>query len=222
MYAKMQITGTLRILTGLHIGTSDAFAAIGAVDSQVVRDTLTRLPMIPGSSFKGKMRTLLARTYNQNILDKVENDAPSIKRLFGTAQKGSATHSRIIVSDMLLCNLSTLQKAEVLPTEVKFENTINRATAVANPRQIERVISGSEFTLDILYEVTEEKEIIDDIAMLAQGLTLLSYDYLGGHGSRGYGRIGFDSLQIKTVLGSVPADIVEACMTKLQQVPTHS
>ena len=67
MFAKVEITGTLEVLTGMHIGGSSAFAAIGAVDSPIVRDTLSDMPMIPGSSLKGKLRTLLAQKYNESI-----------------------------------------------------------------------------------------------------------------------------------------------------------
>lgn len=59
MFVKLEITGKLEILTGMHIGGSSAFAAIGAVDSPVVRDALTNDPIIPGSSLKGKIQALL-------------------------------------------------------------------------------------------------------------------------------------------------------------------
>ena len=63
MFAKVEITGTLEVLTGMHIGGSSAFAAIGAVDSPIVRDTLSDMPMIPGSSLKGStIRTFRSRT----------------------------------------------------------------------------------------------------------------------------------------------------------------
>ena len=68
MFVKLEITGKLEILTGMHIGGSSAFAAIGAVDSPVVRDALTNDPIIPGSSLKGKIRALLARQYNDRIV----------------------------------------------------------------------------------------------------------------------------------------------------------
>lgn len=54
MYTKLEITGRLEVLTGMHIGGSSAFAAIGAVDSPVIRDTLSDRPMVPGSSLKGE------------------------------------------------------------------------------------------------------------------------------------------------------------------------
>ena len=49
MFAKLEITGKIEIVTGMHIGASGAFAAIGAVDSPVVKDPLTGLPLLPGS-----------------------------------------------------------------------------------------------------------------------------------------------------------------------------
>lgn len=52
MYGKILIRCELVVRTGLHIGGSSAFSAIGAVDSPVVRDTTTGLPIIPGSSLK--------------------------------------------------------------------------------------------------------------------------------------------------------------------------
>ncbi|WP_322290471.1 type III-A CRISPR-associated RAMP protein Csm3, partial [Paratractidigestivibacter sp.] len=60
-YTKIKIQGTIEVKTGLHIGGDDSFSAIGAIDSPVVRDPLTRDPVIPGSTLKGKMRALLAR-----------------------------------------------------------------------------------------------------------------------------------------------------------------
>ena len=47
MFAKLQITGEIELVTGMHIGGSSAFAAIGAVDSPIVKDVRTKLPMIP-------------------------------------------------------------------------------------------------------------------------------------------------------------------------------
>lgn len=52
MFAKIEINGTIEIVTGLHIGGSSAFSAIGAVDSPVIKDGRTNMPMIPGSSLK--------------------------------------------------------------------------------------------------------------------------------------------------------------------------
>ena len=204
MYAKIQITVILEVVTGMHIGGSSAFAAIGAVDSPVIKDSRENLPMIPGSSLKGKMRTLLAKEYNETVAAKPDDDNERIVRLFGSAKKGNIKRSRIQIADMVMANADEFRKrGSQSLTEIKFENTINRLTAVANPRQIERVIRGSEFDLDMIYEVEKESEIVEDLSMLAEGMKLLQYDYLGGHGSRGYGKVRFKDVQADTVVGEL-------------------
>jgi CRISPR-associated protein Csm3 len=212
MYAKIQITGTIVVKTGMHIGGSSAFAAIGAVDSPIVKDAMTNLPMIPGSSLKGKMRALLAKEYNTDLAKKPDEDHPCLLRLFGCAAKGQVKRSRVLIADMIMKNERELREQGLQSlTEIKFENTINRATAVANPRQIERAIKGSEFGLDIIYEAETEEEILEDMKILAEGFKLLQYDYLGGSGSRGYGKISFEDVQAENVVGEISRDIMEKC-----------
>ncbi|TGY97290.1 type III-A CRISPR-associated RAMP protein Csm3 [Petralouisia muris] len=219
MYAKIQITGRIEVVTGMHIGGSSAFAAIGAVDAPVIKDAGTNRPMIPGSSLKGKMRALLAKAYNEGIAGKPDDDNERLTRVFGSAKKGQVKRSRIIISDMMLANEKELRKQGLQSlTEVKFENTIDRITAVANPRQIERVIRGSEFDLDFIYEVAEEEEILEDFEVLAEGLKLLQYDYLGGNGSRGYGKVKFHALAADVVIGEISDNILEKCNKLLKGV----
>ena len=174
MYSKIQITGVLETKTGMHIGGSSAFSAIGAVDSPVIKDVRTGKPMVPGSSLKGKIRTLLAKKYNEAVVNP-DNDAECIRRVFGSAKKDkdNKVHaSKIIVSDMFLLNEDEIRNRGIESlTEVKFENNINRASAVATPRQIERAIKGLQFGIDMIYEVENGKEdkVIDDIKLLAEG-----------------------------------------------------
>lgn len=210
MYAKIKISGEILVKTGMHIGGSSAFAAIGAVDSPVLRDVRTNLPMIPGSSLKGKMRSLLAKEFNSAVVEP-DQDHERIIRLFGAA-KNRLKRSRVLFSDMVLANEMELREAGLQSmTEVKFENSISRATAVANPRQIERAVRGSVFELELIYEVEEEAEVLEDMETLAEGIRLLQYDYLGGNGSRGYGKIEFQKLSAKTVVGQMDEKIIEQC-----------
>jgi CRISPR-associated protein Csm3 len=58
LLGRVIITGHIRTLTGLHIGGSPGALAIGNVDMPVIRDAVTGRPYIPGSSLKGKMRSL--------------------------------------------------------------------------------------------------------------------------------------------------------------------
>ena len=218
MYAKVKISGNLEVKTGMHIGGSSAFSAIGAVDSPVIRDVLSNLPMIPGTSLKGKMRTLLAKSYNRDMKVSPDDDDPRLTRLFGSAKKGSVHSARLIVGDMFMSNEAELRSMGLQTmTEVKFENTINRATAVANPRQIERAIRGSRFELNMIYDITSDKqsaedilaEAAEDMKTLADGMHMLQLDYLGGHGTRGYGKVQFDGIHLECVFGEIPENVLQ-------------
>lgn len=217
MYAKVQITGNIEVVTGMHIGGNTAFSAIGSVDSTVMKDSRTNLPLLPGSSLKGKMRSLLARNYNENW-GEPDNDCERIVRLFGSAKKDKVRRSRLLFSDMIMKNAEELREQGLNSmTEVKFENTISRITAVANPRQIERVVRGAVFALDLIYNAEKEEEMTEDFQTIAEGIKLLQYDYIGGHGSRGYGKIRFSDLDIKVVTGQVDEGILADCKRYLKE-----
>lgn len=215
MLAKIEITGKIRLKTGMHIGSSEAFAAIGAIDSPVARDPITDLPYIPGSSLKGKMRSLLAKAYNEKTrINNRDEDDDRIKRLFGCSKnaEGNPQPSRLIFSDAILSNQEELETQGVtMPTEAKEENTISPLTAIANPRQIERVVRGAEFPISIIYNATETETIKEDFELLANGFKLLQYDYIGGHGSRGYGRIEIGDIDVCCVIGEIDDDLLDQC-----------
>lgn len=217
--AKIRFSGNLEVESGLHIGASSAFAAIGAIDSPVIKDPVTNLPIIPGSSLKGKMRTLLARSYNQRIAETPNDDDERICRLFGASIGGgrdgqSPIAGRLIFRDSFLANKDELMdKGLSTFTEDKFENTINRTTMIANPRQIERVVRGSKFAFELIYDVVDPTEVDEDLEMILAGLKLLEFDYLGGSGSRGYGKVAFKDLKAETVFGNFD---VEALNQKLE------
>lgn len=204
MYTKIHITGDILVRTGLHIGTNDSFAAIGAIDSPVVRDGFTGDPIIPGSSLKGKMRTLLARLYNNGLLTgDPESDPDIVTRLYGATRGGgddgkSPIPSRLSFADAFITNKEDFGDFISL-TEAKSENTISRLTSVANPRQIERVVPGVRFGLDLMYDVHCEEHLEEDFKAIAQAMRLLSADYLGGHGTRGSGRVVFENIHIEQI-----------------------
>jgi CRISPR-associated protein Csm3 len=62
---KIKISGLITAKSGLHIGGSNIGMSIGGADATVVRNPLTNEPYIPGSSLKGKMRSLLEKAYGQ-------------------------------------------------------------------------------------------------------------------------------------------------------------
>lgn len=190
MGGKLILRTELKVLTGLHIGGSDSFSGIGAIDSPVVRDPRTNLPIIPGSSLKGKLRTLLAKSLLKpgEKLPDHNGDHPVLLRMFGSSVP--IQKSRLQFADAFLTNADDFSGITDL-TEAKFENTIDRLTSAAMPRQIERVVSGTRFSVVITYDVGDEQEAWEDMRYLARAMQLLQLDYLGGHGTRGSGRVSF-------------------------------
>ena len=114
MFAKIEIRGIIEVVTGLHIGGSTAFSAIGAVDSPVVKDSLTNLPLIPGSSLKGKMRTLLAKQYNETVNVTYVDDAGTEQQVQGVrVTRSSETSTKHMLSDSKICFILTSQKCRL-------------------------------------------------------------------------------------------------------------
>lgn len=219
MYGKILIRCDLIVCTGMHIGGSSAFSAIGAVDSPVVRDPYTGLPIVPGSSLKGKLRTLLVRSLCQDIENLSADDA-RILRLFGSAEP--VRRSRLQFADAFLTNAEALSNKGVRVTEIKTENTISRANSVANPRQIERVIAGAVFGVSIVYDVTDPAQVEEDLALLAKGMKLLQWDYLGGHGSRGSGRVSLKNFTLKNYGALVELDSLKALFDEVDSYELFS
>ena len=202
MYAKILLSAEIEVLTGLHIGGSTAFSAIGAVDSVVIRDPLSMLPIIPGSSLKGKMRYLLAKSLNNgNLTNEPNRDKDEVKRLFGSSSP--IIPSRLKFNDCFMQNAEMLLQRNVTPTEIKHENTISRSGSSAKPRQIERVVKGSVFKMELFYEiqVSNKAEVIEDFMNIGTAFKLLEFDYLGGHGTRGSGRVRFNNLRAENAVG---------------------
>src|ERR1700675_1717170 len=61
LVGKLILSGELHCETGLHIGAGKGSLEIGGEDKPVVKDAFG-LPYIPGSSLRGKLRSLLEQT----------------------------------------------------------------------------------------------------------------------------------------------------------------
>lgn len=223
MYGKILISCELTVLTGLHIGGSSVFSSIGSVNNPIIRDAWTGAPVIPGSSIKGKLRTLLARSQKQDFITQECKDDPEIiSRLFGRAadhKNKSPGNARLQFADAFLINGDELKHTSGY-TEIKYENSISRLTGMANPRPVERVVRGAKFAVHIGYDIHQHKEIEEDFENISKALKLLSMDYLGGHGSRGYGRVGFSEFSVK-LLGEVIAVDSEKLLAMLKDVTEY-
>ena len=192
---KIIIKCVIEVKTGLHIGGNDSFSAIGMVDSPVIKDSKTTCPMIPGSSLKGKLRSLLSISKNGGKAVDFNKDGEEILRLFGSSEKNNVKYARLQFSDCFCTDETPDNKYEI-----KYENTIDRINISANPRQIERVVRGTCFDTLITYNVPENQdEQKMDLTNLIQAMKLLQLDYLGGGGTRGNGRIQFKNFEISVL-----------------------
>lgn len=206
LQGKLFINGKIKALTGLHIGGSKNDVAIGDIENCVIK-TSEGVPYIPGSSLKGKIRSLLEKKEGKELC-MCGKKSCKICVVFGTAAEKRAEETgptRLIVRDCYLTEETRRKmenkegefgELELFYTESKWENVIDRTTSRAlHPRQTERVPQGAEFKFQMVFNLME-KEDVEGFEYLISGLFLLEDDYLGGSGSRGYGRVEFRDLEI--------------------------
>lgn len=191
-----EFKGKIKLVTGLHIGAGNEAVHIGGIDNEVVKDSDGN-PYIPGSSLKGKIRSLLELSEGKTDGSPSSRDKYSgpIPIVFGDlSEKRDIT--RILFRDAFLSEESKkrLQEKSILPTEEKNENSINRLKGIAKDgslRRTERAIPGLTFDFSIalrLLDGDDEQQFCD---LIAKGFKLLEADALGGSGSRGYGKVAF-------------------------------
>jgi CRISPR-associated protein Csm3 len=208
---KVVITGKVKAETGLSIGGPTVGLDIGGVDNSVIKDANGE-PYIPGSSLKGKLRSLIEKAEGKELVEVskepkirihkcINKEALcSICKIFGLpGEEEYAEPTRLIVRDASLIEESISEairkRIDLEWTEVKWENVIDRITSAANPRQIERVPAGAEFTFEMIYNIFGNPDK-DNLKQVFKAMELLEHDYLGGQGSRGYGKVRFEDIRV--------------------------
>lgn len=213
-----QITGKIELVSGLHIGSGNTEMHIGGTDNPVIKNPVNNQPYIPGSSVKGKMRSLMEwragvvgvsegkpqRFKDLGKLDgKQREEGEIILRLFGGAPEGADQDLSLVESigptrlafwdcDLDRAWVDEMQEKNLLLTEVRMENAIDRIKGVAeNPRNTERVPAGAKFDFRLTVRVHDGEDLLGDIL---HGLRLLELTGIGGSGSRGYGKLRFVGL----------------------------
>jgi CRISPR-associated protein Csm3 len=214
------IQGQIELVSGLHIGSGNAEMHIGGTDNPVIKNPVTTEPYIPGSSLKGKMRSLLewragvvgiaeGKPLGFKHLPKLQGDAASqgraILKLFGGAPEGAGKDDKIVAEigptrlafwDCALDPswVKEMQGKNLLLTETKMENMIDRIAGVAeHPRNTERVPASARFEFRLTLKVVDGEDLLQD---LLRGLRLLELTGIGGSGSRGYGKLRFAHLTL--------------------------
>lgn len=237
-----KIEGTITVITGLHIGGSTVGLEIGGKDNPIIKHPVTKEPYIPGSSLKGKMRSLLelhlGKHNNPSIRGwgKVHTCADStcpVCVIFGSsADESNNGPTRLVVRDAILDDAYKKEQKRkdsnwtaLDLTESKYENSINRITARANPRNFERVVPGAKFSFEMIYRVfkrhneenKKDTKLLDEQLFdhVLDGLKLIESDALGGAGSRGCGQVKFMVKDDKSTL--MPLAAIEA--SSIQTIP---
>lgn len=205
-----RLSGQILVVTGLHIGGARESIEIGGMDNPIIKDPVTHDPYIPGSSLKGKMRSILeialGKIHPKGDPYESSDEKCPISRVFGsTNDEVQYGPTRIVVRDARLNRPETAKALkldnELFPytdiIEEKTENRINRIQGKAeHPRQQERVIPNTRFDFEILYKVYDvngddgatDEELFQHVR---NALTMIELDYIGGNGTRGCGQIRF-------------------------------
>ena len=207
----VSITGLIHCESGLRIGgTKEGIIEPGGSENTIIRHPISMLPYIPGSSLKGKMRSLLE--LDSSSQSDISDGKPCkcgkclVCKIFGSHGMQNKEIARILVRDCAI----TKESEDVLRTakeeiglnfvEIKSENIIDRKTGIAAKgglRTQERVPSGIEFEMNITLKLFAGDAEEQMIAFVKKGLGLIQKDYLGSSGSRGYGKITINDLEVK-------------------------
>ena len=201
---KLRIRGQIRVETGLHIGGTSEALEIGSLSLDIIK-TSKGVPYIPGSSLKGKLRSMLA--YREGSRS-ASQDSREIKEIFGDSgdRDDSEFRGRLIVRDAFLDEAHFQQefrkdRLKEPFVEHKTENNIKRASGTAqHPRTQARVPRGAQFEFCLIFDVLQQeggpgdfwsghnKELVEELLL---AMRMLEDDYLGGSGTRGYGQVAF-------------------------------
>ncbi|GAB4362748.1 MAG: type III-A CRISPR-associated RAMP protein Csm3 [Methylohalobius crimeensis] len=217
-----KLTGTIELVSGLHIGSGNTEMHIGGTDNPVIKNPVNGEPYIPGSSLKGKMRSLLewqagvvsvskGKPLGIQHLDKLTGERDKgieILRLFGYAPTGGGMDREMesLVTEIGPTRLAfwdcpldstwaeEMKGKNLLLTETKMENSIDRIKGTAeNPRNTERVPAGARFLFQLSLKVIDGEDLLEPVL---RGLKLVELSGLGGSLSRGYGKIQFSQLEL--------------------------
>lgn len=217
------LKATLILETGLHIGAGDSQMSIGGTDNPVIKHPQTNEPYIPGSSLKGKIRSLLewrSGAVREKPLGLADAQGPQARQvrdilsLFGVSGSEQMTleqaqaigPTRLGFWDCAL--IRSGNNADVRAIEIKMETAIDRISGTAKNgtlRTTERVPAGARFDFRLSLKVLDQDKDALLPTVLA-GLKLLELDSLGGSGSRGYGKVRFENLTLDDQPQTLPND----------------
>ncbi|WP_428939777.1 type III-A CRISPR-associated RAMP protein Csm3 [Fontivita pretiosa] len=207
----VEVKGVLRAVTGVRIGAGGASIEIGGLDNPILRHPETRVPYIPGSSLKGKLRSLLevsgyksgGRQAPQSQGGPCTCNQCVVCWLFGCGDaRKTSEPTRLIFRDCPILKtdesrMKELLKEGVFYSEVKAEVVMDRAkgtVAGAGPRNMDRIMAGTGLDFRLTVRVLQGDDEAQMKAAILHAFRLLEKEGLGGSVSRGYGQVRFENL----------------------------
>ena len=137
------------------------------MDNDVVRNSLTKEPFIPGSSLKGKLKALLK--YNLKETEIKDNDIVFTDDTITNIFKGleDKDNNKVVISRAIFRD---------------FELTDD------SKEELQRILN--------VFKGDDKDKMMEAIK---KSLRLLELNYLGGNGTRGYGRVKIEMDDFKKV-----------------------
>jgi len=242
LVGTVSISGEIVVETGLTIGGTETFG-IGGIDKQVVKDPLGgNRPYIPGSSLKGKMRSLLelvkygvdigtkqvkGRQVSTGEIHSCTNPDCALCTVFGAhdtkdEEIAGRGPTRLVVRDAFLVVDDQAQQffdSTGRWVDLKTENYIDRLSGTAaSPRTFERVPPAMMFRLDMIYRVfarTDENGGNDGEADLAKlSLVREGLELLASDYLGSSGSRGYGRISFRNVRLAVSSGCIELADTE--------
>jgi CRISPR-associated protein Csm3 len=203
--------GSLEIGGADNPVVKDAFGRPVVPGSSVRGRIRSLLEKALGLTEPGEMVYLSRRRGQEVRIHQSDRVEDPIGQLFGRNPgrmervRGEALECRNAMPSRLAIYDAPLEEDSITPqmreqmddelTEVKSENAVDRITAQANARTLERVPAGAKFRLRMVLDIYGEADA-QLAALVVQGLRLLEDSALGGGGSRGSGRVSLSGIRV--------------------------
>lgn len=217
---RIIIEGEIEAVTPLHVGSGKPEFEEG-VDLPILKDP-SGSPYIPGSSIKGKVRTeveKIARSSGMFVCN-----APTIETMCGsksTSEEQLCIACRIFGTASIKGGISRASKVKFRDAHIITQTTLMQRTGIAMDREVGSVKAGALYTIEGVpagakfnLEIVTENLTDEEFKILKSALKSVEDSALGGHSSRGFGKIKFNikAVKVRTAnyyLGKETEQIIE-------------
>lgn len=196
---KLRLAGSFATFSGLSVGREKTGKENASLPRMLVRHPVTAVPFIPASCFRGSLRRLFA--------EGKQGESPEAVSVFGASgpsapRKGRAAF-RDVYPDPESARVIADQNQEGYLSEIKICASMDRVTSQGTSFAIEQIPAGCGFQFEIFFDVLEADGPDLFLALLG-AMERLEASSVGGHGSRGLGKIRFGKWSPETLFSPEP------------------